>query len=75
MTFLRTEGYIKPTKAADGYGRQHYRVEYDLVMIVDGLNIRFEARWTNNGEDHVMESKQVNIAAAFVNLESDDPEM
>ncbi|KAF4216265.1 hypothetical protein CNMCM8980_005267 [Aspergillus fumigatiaffinis] len=72
MTFLRTEGHIRPVKPDNEFGRRHYRVEYDLVMIVDGYNIRYEARWDNGEGEHVLAEKQINIAAAFASLESED---
>jgi hypothetical protein len=75
MTFLRTEGHIQPIRAEDRYGRPlrpHYRVEYDLVMIIDGYNIKYEARWENDTDKRVIGRKQINIAAAFANLVSDD---
>lgn len=72
MTFLRTKGYIQPIKPEHTFGRLHYRVEYELVMIVDGLNIRYEARWRNGQEVHVLGQEQINIAAAFASLEPDD---
>ncbi|KAK9600490.1 hypothetical protein V6Z92_000566 [Aspergillus fumigatus] len=69
MTFLRTEGHIRPVKPDNELGRRHYRVEYDLVMIVDGYNIRYEARWDNGQGEQVHAEKQINIAAAFASLE------
>jgi hypothetical protein len=72
MTFLRTEGHIRPIKSEHTYGKLHYRVEYELVMIVDGLNIKYEARWKNGQEVRVIRRKQINIAAAFASLETDD---
>ncbi|KAH1348934.1 hypothetical protein KXX14_002897 [Aspergillus fumigatus] len=71
MTFLRTEGHIRPVKPDNELGRRHYRVEYDLVMIVDGYNIRYEARWDNGQGEQVHAEKQINIAAAFASLEPD----
>jgi hypothetical protein len=41
-------------------------------MIVDGYNIRYEARWDNGQGEHVLAEKQINIAAAFASLESED---
>ncbi|KAG2019349.1 hypothetical protein GB937_005263 [Aspergillus fischeri] len=72
MTFLRTEGHIRPVKPDNELGRRHYRVEYDLVMIVDGYNIRYEARWDNGQGEHVLAEKQINIAAAFASLGSEE---
>ncbi|GFF41245.1 predicted protein [Aspergillus udagawae] len=72
MTFLRTEGHIQPVRPDNLLGRRHYRVEYDLVMIVDGYNIKYEARWDNGQGEQVLAEKQINIAAAFASLESED---
>jgi hypothetical protein len=71
MTFLRTEGHIQPIKPDNPYGRLHYCVEYELVMIVDGLNIKYEARWNDGQEIHVLARKKISIAAAFASLEVD----
>lgn len=46
MTFLRTESRIQPTSPDDGdHGEKYHRVEFELVMIVDGRNLRYEARY------------------------------
>lgn len=53
MTFLREEGKILPIFPVadhDGVirGKPHYRVEHDLVPIVKGRNLRYEARYLAN---------------------------
>ena len=50
MSFLRDKGLIEITiPTADDYGvvrgEPHYVVDYDLFAIVDGRNLRYEARW------------------------------
>jgi hypothetical protein len=52
MTFLRDEKRIEklPTAPLPGARRgakqeYHWAVEFDLVMIIDGRNLRYEARW------------------------------
>ena len=68
MTFLKDEGCVQPiqpgwsNKAADRY----WAIELDLVMIVEGRSLRYEARWprqTDNSKAYG--SGQVSIAAAF----------
>jgi hypothetical protein len=44
-------------------GKPHYKVEFELVMIVNGRNLRYEARWPKNGQ--ARGTAQVCIAAAF----------
>lgn len=67
MTFLRTEGRIQPIAPEDGEpGKKHYKVEFDLVMIVDGRNLRYEARYPMGEEGQVQKKGQTCIAAAFV---------
>jgi hypothetical protein len=67
MTFLRTEGLIQPTTPGPGEkGKKHYKVEFDLVMIVDGRNLRYEARYPMGGAGQVQMKGQTCIAAAFV---------
>ncbi|TVY83758.1 hypothetical protein LSUE1_G004561 [Lachnellula suecica] len=66
MTFLRDEGKIEPIEPEIGYGgKRHYRVEFDLVMIIDGRNLRYEARWPAGGGGEAVIGGNVNIAAAF----------
>jgi hypothetical protein len=66
MTFLRTENKIQPVnKQAGQLGRsQYWRVEYELVAVVDGRNLRYYARWPPGGA--VKGMCQVGIAAAFL---------
>jgi hypothetical protein len=67
MTFLRTEGHIQPTIPKDGWpGKKHYKVEFELVMIVDGRNLRYEARWPIGEGSQVQQKGQTCIAAAFI---------
>ena len=66
MTFLRTEGRIQPTLPEDGSGRKYYKVQFELVMIVDGRNLRYEARWPIGEGAQVQKKGQTCIAAAFV---------
>jgi hypothetical protein len=70
MTFLRGEGKILPTFPVaddDGAvrGKVHYKVEYDLVPIVEGRNLRYEARYPANQFGKVQKTGQISIAAAF----------
>jgi hypothetical protein len=64
MTFLKTEGIIQPVvpQAGEG-GKPHYKVEFELVMIIDGRNLRYEARFPAGGQ--VQDRGQISIAAAF----------
>lgn len=65
MTYLVTEGLIDPIDPEDGiYARRHYKIEFDLIMIVNGRNLRFEARWQRDGRS-VGGHKDISIAAAF----------
>jgi len=65
MTFLKTDGLISPMEPEDGEkGKRHYKVEYELVMIVDGRNLRYEVRYPAGGA--VQSKGQISIAAAFV---------
>lgn len=69
MTFLKTQNHIQPTEPlyderGSPIGKRHYKVEYEVVMIVDGRNLTFEARWPIGGATQT--STQISIAAAFV---------
>ena len=64
MSFLVNEGIIEPIEPDPQYpGRRHYKIEFELVMIVDGRNLRYEARWPAGGE--VRSGGQISIAAGF----------
>lgn len=66
MTFLRDKGIIKPVYAKNGKeGVEHYRVEYELVAIVAGRALRYEARYPAGEEGKVLGRGQFCIAAAF----------
>lgn len=84
MSFLRDEGYIRITQPElDRYsnrpvGKPHYRVEYDLVVIVENRNLRYEARWPSKqavyscdqvvplpDTPEVKQRGQLSLAAAF----------
>jgi hypothetical protein len=80
MTFLKTRGLIQPeppsaysTFVGDKAKQRlrHWTVEFDLVMTVEGRNLRYEARWPpkaklqDGGEQEVQSSAQLCIAAAF----------
>ncbi|MCJ1246533.1 hypothetical protein MMC30_003741 [Trapelia coarctata] len=65
MTFLKTDGIIVPVEPEPGErAKRHWKVEYELVMIVNGRNMRYEARYPAGGE--VQQKGQISIAAAFV---------
>jgi hypothetical protein len=64
MTALVRNGEIKPVEPEAGcIGKRHYKIEFELVMIVEGRNLRFEARWPAGGT--AVAGKTVSIAAAF----------
>ncbi|KFZ03935.1 hypothetical protein V502_10543 [Pseudogymnoascus sp. VKM F-4520 (FW-2644)] len=65
MTFLKERNLIQPVEPEEGVrARRHYKVEYELVMIVNDRNLRWEARYPAGGE--VQGVGQISIAAAFV---------
>ena len=85
MSFLRDEGYIRTTlPELDEYtrgpiGKPHYRVEYDIVVIVENRNLRYDARWPSKqakyAHDQVLalpetpevrQRGQLSLAAAFI---------
>ncbi|PQE05216.1 Hsp70 family protein [Rutstroemia sp. NJR-2017a BBW] len=66
MTFLREKGIIQPIEPEDDKdGIEHYRVDYELVAIVEGRALRYEARWPAGEDGQVQGSGQLSIAAAF----------
>jgi len=77
MTFLKDQRLIKPKPPSywskhSGSGVCHWEVTFDLVMIVDGRNLRYEARWPSLKDPEaaihqqsVQGEGQICIAAAF----------
>jgi hypothetical protein len=70
MTQLRDEGIILPifpvpNEDGEKRGKSHYKVEHDLVVIVEGRNPHYEARYPANHLGKVQKTGQISIAAAF----------
>ncbi|PVH69481.1 hypothetical protein DL98DRAFT_522149 [Cadophora sp. DSE1049] len=78
MTFLRNEGHILPVPPSEfstyfgPKAQNHWAVTFELVMIIDGRDLRYEARWPppNSPEARVHSQRvpgsgQACIAAAF----------
>ncbi|TGO22612.1 hypothetical protein BPAE_0161g00170 [Botrytis paeoniae] len=66
MTFLRDKGIITPVYPEEGMGgKEHYRVEYELVAKVEGRALRYEARYPAGEGGQVRCEGQFSIAAAF----------
>lgn len=77
MTFLRDDGHIKPVLPSDystfsGPKARYWAVTFELVMIIDGRNLRYEARWPPSDspearvhDQRVLKKGQTCIAAAF----------
>jgi hypothetical protein len=66
MTFLKTEGHIQPepvsvASAFVGKGKRVWVVEFELVVIVDGRNLVYEACWpiSKQGEDAMIVQQEV----------------
>ena len=67
MTFLRDDGTIQPIYPEPGKkGMPHYKVDYELVALVQGRNLRYEARYPVGSEGRVRQSGQISVAAAFL---------
>jgi len=70
FTFLKDEGLISPIisqqrKKGGGVTRSYYVVQYDLVVIVEGRNLRYEARYPSGADGKTMNVVQTSIASAF----------
>lgn len=79
MTFLRDEHKLTPIypeedEAHHGYendkggeikGKAHYEITYDLVVTVEGRNLRYEARYPAGSRGKVLKTGQISIASAF----------
>lgn len=75
MTFLRDDGHIEPVLPSEFSIKSrapYWAVEFDLVMVVEGRSLHYEARWPPSGDEmrasqpqKVHAHGQVSIAAAF----------
>ncbi|KAJ4299563.1 hypothetical protein N0V90_004809 [Kalmusia sp. IMI 367209] len=77
MTFLRDEARIQPegpsefSEFSEEPQRLHWAVHFELVMIVEGRNLRYQARWPMKKDLHagqepdIQAQGQICIAAAF----------
>jgi hypothetical protein len=73
MTFLRDEGHIQPEGLSQGEisEKPHWAVNFELVMIIEGRNLRYQARWPMEkdrlaGQRPAIQAQgQICIAAAF----------
>ncbi|CAI6338266.1 unnamed protein product [Periconia digitata] len=77
MTFLRDENHIQPERRSESSELDeepellHWAVRFELVMIVEGRNLRYQARWPEaknlraGQRPHIRAQAQVCIAAAF----------
>lgn len=63
MSFLRDQGRIQ-SKQRSANSPRYWEVQYDLVMEVQGLNLKFYVKWPRGGEIRG-EAGQISIAAAF----------
>ncbi|KAK5463042.1 hypothetical protein LTS15_002754 [Exophiala xenobiotica] len=67
LTPLRAqpETYLKTYGKPDGTCYTFWEIEFDLCLVIDDRNLRFEARLPTNSEE-VTSSMNISIAAAFV---------
>jgi hypothetical protein len=70
MTFLRDERRLRPTQPVfdeNGVkqGMVHYQVTFDLVAIIEGRNLRYQARYPANSLGKVQKTGQICLAASL----------
>lgn len=66
MAPLVQEGRVQVENPKPGFvGQPHYKFEFDLVIMINGRNLTFEARWPAREPTEVKVGGQVSIAAAF----------
>jgi hypothetical protein len=64
MTFLKERNIIQPVESEESVrAKRYYKVEYELVMIVNDRNMIWEVRYPSSGEGQGR--GQLSIAAAF----------
>ena len=67
LTQLRDQPdkYLRTEDNSDRIAHTFWEIEFDLCLIIDGRNLRFEARSPEN-PDQVTSSRNFSIAASFV---------
>lgn len=76
LTYLKDEGRIKLQEPSEfsthaGSEKRYWEVHYEVVLIVEGRSIRFQARYPVSGnlrpgeKQKTVGTKLVGIAAAF----------
>ena len=66
MSSIRNKPEIIKTDIDQKTGKEkrYYKIDMDLVMIVEDRNLRFAAHWPQ-GSDDVVTWGQISLAAAF----------
>lgn len=66
LTFIKDDDAFQPETRIDEEGKSYtyYKVFFDLWIIIEGLNLRFEARSPSDPEK-VCQSKTFSLAAGF----------
>jgi len=68
MTFLKTEGLLQEFEPPRGSKKPYYKIEFDLVMIIQGRDLTYEARWPKKKKDADSETsveEQENLMDKF----------
>lgn len=66
MSFLKDDPNFHAVKPDPGVkGQLHYCIEFELVIQIDGRNLRFEARYPAGENGKVMGARQISIAGSF----------
>lgn len=70
LTFLKDQKLIRPIrpgKSRDGNtrGKPYYLITYELIIIVEARNLRYQSRYPCGSKGTVFQRGQVCIASAF----------
>ncbi|KUJ10103.1 uncharacterized protein LY89DRAFT_596948 [Mollisia scopiformis] len=68
FTKLRNQGKIRPKGAGRGQkgkGKARYEITYDLILLVDGRNLKIEVRYPSGQYGKIVKVAQICIAASF----------
>lgn len=70
LSYLRDEGRIlpvlpKPDNDGVVHGKAYWKVKYDIVVIVQGLNLTYELKFPCGPGGKVLKTGRISLASAF----------
>ena len=64
LSYLKDQELVQEQRRADK-SPKYWRVDYDLEMVVEGLNLKFHVRWPQGGGEVQGKTGQIPLTAVF----------